>query len=369
MQIKQKSLCVRRSVGKLALLLSVCFATSAQANPAGQVSNNSNQTKQTNAEQNDITPPNPEQVTIQPLQTSIKEEHFQTLLVIKALQKLGYKVKPPKTVTYEQAHAMIAKGEGTFFAAHWDPLHRKFYDQYGGDKVFWRANNYIPKALQGYLIDRNTANRYHIKNLEQLKNPEIAKLFDHNNDGKAELVGCNKGWGCDAMITHHIQEYKLTNTVQILSSDYNKSMQTVLQRYREGKPVLFYTWTPNWVSHELRPGKDVIWLQVPYMALSDQDLMKRKAPKGKSHGFPTNYIRILANRSMIQKHPMLLHLFHSMHLTTKEISKQNKEIFDGRGSPADIDAFTDNWINEHRRIFTSWINHAAKNRNNQHSYP
>ena len=28
--------------------------------------------------------------------------------------------------------------------------------------------------------------------------------------------------------------------------------------------MLYYTWTPYWVSNELKPGKDVVWLEVPF---------------------------------------------------------------------------------------------------------
>lgn len=307
------------------------------------------------------------QISIQPLQTPLKEEHFQTLLVVKALQKLGFNVKPTKTVSYEQAHEMIAKGEGTFLAAHWDPLHRDFYQKYGGDKVFWRTNNYITNALQGYLIDKDTAKRYRIHNVEQLADPAIAKLFDYNNDGKADLIGCNRGWGCDSVITHHMQVYNLNDSVNVIRGDYNQLMKTTVQRFKEHKPILFYTWTPNWVVHELHPGKDVVWLQVPFMSLPSDELVKRKSPKGISHGFPTNSIRILANKKFVHQHPALLHLFHSMRLTVKEVSEQNKELLEGKASPADIDAFTDNWINEHRRIFTSWINHANKHSRDRNS--
>ena len=48
-----------------------------------------------------------------------------------------------------------------------------------------------PGAAQGYLIDKKTAEQYHIPaSIDQLKDPQIVKLFDTNNDGKADLTGC-----------------------------------------------------------------------------------------------------------------------------------------------------------------------------------
>jgi ABC-type proline/glycine betaine transport system substrate-binding protein len=43
-----------------------------------------------------------------------------------------------------------------------------------------------------------------------------------------------------------------------------------LDVYSEGSIIkqvnLYYTWTPCWVSGKLIPGKDVVFLQVTYMA-------------------------------------------------------------------------------------------------------
>ena len=50
-------------------------------------------------------------VQVQPLQSSIAEETFQTLLVSKALQKLGYDVQPIREVEYATAHVAIANGD------------------------------------------------------------------------------------------------------------------------------------------------------------------------------------------------------------------------------------------------------------------
>jgi glycine betaine/proline transport system substrate-binding protein len=54
-------------------------------------------------------------------------------------------------------------------------------------------------------------------------------------------------------------------------------MDETIERYHRGEPVLFYTWTPNWTVGKLVPGKDVVWLQVPFASLpfEQQDLEER----------------------------------------------------------------------------------------------
>ena len=125
-------------------------------------------------------------VTVQPIKSSIAEETFQTLLVMKGLQRLGYDVQPIREVEYPTAHLAIGNGDATFMAAHWDPLHADYYRNAGGDTKLWRDNAYSGNAIQGYLIDKKTAEAHGITNLSQLSDPAIAKRF---TDQGLEIVG------------------------------------------------------------------------------------------------------------------------------------------------------------------------------------
>ncbi|RZJ07003.1 MAG: proline/glycine betaine ABC transporter substrate-binding protein ProX, partial [Haliea sp.] len=194
-------------------------------------------------------------IKVQPLQSSIAEETFQTLLVSRALAKLGFDVQPIREVEYPTAHVAIANGDATFMADHWDPLHADFYKNAGGDAKLSRTGAYSAGAAQGYLIDKKTAEQHNITNVSQLAEPAIAKLFDSNGDGKADLTGCNPGWGCEAVIEHQIDAFKLRGNVTHVQGSYAALIADTIARYKQGKPILYYTWTPYWVSGVLQPGK------------------------------------------------------------------------------------------------------------------
>ena len=240
-------------------------------------------------------------VRVQPLKSSIAEETFQTLLAMKGLQRLGYDVQPIREVEYPTAHLAISNGDATFMAAHWDPLHAGYYKNAGGDAKLWRDNTYSSDAIQGYLIDKKTADAHGITNLSQLADPAIAKLFDSDGDGKANLTGCTPGWGCEAQIETQLTAYKLRPTVQHVQGSYPALMADVIQRHKAGQPILYFTWTPYWVSNVLVPGKDVVWLEVPFSALpGEQAALDTALPNGRNYGSVINTQRILANRSFIR---------------------------------------------------------------------
>ena len=178
---------------------------------------------------------------MQPVQSTISEESFQTLIVSRALEKLGYTVSTPSEVDYNVGYTSIASGDATFTAVNWQPLHDDMYAAAGGDKKFYREGTFVTGAAQGYLIDKKTADQYHITNIEQLKDPKIAKLFDTNGDGKADMMGCSPGWGCEAVINHQNKAYGLAKTVDVSHGNYSAMMADTIARFKEGKPVIYYT--------------------------------------------------------------------------------------------------------------------------------
>ncbi|MEM6159595.1 glycine betaine/L-proline ABC transporter substrate-binding protein ProX [Erwinia sp. P6884] len=299
-------------------------------------------------------------ITILPVQSTLPEESFQTELINKALEKLGYQVKPTEEVEYNVAYTAIAAGDATYMAVNWEPLQKDMYTAAGGDDKFFRKGTYISGAAQGYLIDKKTAEKYHITDISQLKDPEIAKVFDANGDGKADLAGCNPGWVCGQVINAQIKAYGLSNTVQQNQGNYSAIIADTLTRYKAGKPVLYFTWTPYWVSDELKPGKDVVWLTVPFSVTpGTQKNEDTSLANGKNYGFKPNNEHIVANKAWAEKNPAAAKLFEIASLPLADVNAQNQRMHAGESSTADIERHVDGWIHAHQKTFDGWIREAA----------
>ena len=276
-------------------------------------------------------------VLVQPLKSSIAEETFQTQLVMAGLEKLGYDVKPIKEIEYATAHLAIGNG----------------------DAKLVRKGVYSDNAAQGYLIDKKTADQYKITNIGQFADPKIAKLFDTDGDGKADLTGCTPGWGCEAAIEHHLTAYKLRDSITHQQGSYSALIADTITRYKAGKPVFYYTWTPYWVSAQLKPGKDVVWLEVPFSSLpGEQSKIDTKLANGKNYGFVVNKQQIVANKAFAEKNPAAAKLFEVMQLPIGDINAQNNRMAKGENSAADITRHVDGWITAHQKTFDSWIAQA-----------
>jgi len=297
-------------------------------------------------------------ITVQPGQSQVDGENFQTLIAIKALEKLGYDVQPVLHAKYPALHLSLASGDVTFIADHWNPLHQAFYDKAGGADKLSRTGSYIPNCAQGYLVDKKTAEEHNITNLGQFTDPEIAKLFDANDDGKADLAGCPPGWGCERVIEHQMDAFNLRDTVTHNQGEYTAIIADTISRYREGGSILYYTWTPYWVSGVLKPGKDVVWIEVPHSA--NPEGRDTELPDGKNYGFEVNKQNIVANKTFVEDNPAAAKLFEIMQVPSNDVSAQNLlQQQDGEGSWEASERHADAWIKQNQKTFDGWIEAAV----------
>ena len=71
-----------------------------------------------------------------------------------------------------------------------------------------------------------------------------------------------------------------------------------------GKPVLYYTYNPYWVSQVLAPDKDVVQLTVPFTSLpTPTDPKLTTLPDGRNIGFTVNMIDVVGSRHFLEANP------------------------------------------------------------------
>ncbi|WP_271936001.1 glycine betaine/L-proline ABC transporter substrate-binding protein ProX [Roseofilum reptotaenium] len=302
-------------------------------------------------------------ITVKSVRTTTLENHFQVQIVNKALQQLGYETPPPAEIPYTSMFLAIANGDLDYTSHHWEKIQTEIYQNSGGDEKLSKLGVIVQDLLQGYQIDKKTAEEYNLSDIGQLKDPEIAKLFDTDGNGKANLIGCDSGWACELVIQHHLEVYGLTDTVEQDNGKYVALMADTITRYREGKPVLFYTWTPHSLGSILKPGEDVVWLEVPYTDLPESQGNVSEADttvNGKNFGFAVENLRIVANRKFVEVNPAASKLFELIKIPIEDINAQNKLVEEGEDSFEDIDRHVDEWIAKNQDVFDSWIEQAIE---------
>jgi glycine betaine/proline transport system substrate-binding protein len=145
-------------------------------------------------------------------------------------------------------------------------------------------------------------------------------------------------------------------------------MADALGRYKEGKPIFFYTWTPNWTVGLLKPGKDVVWIEVDHPDLpADQkqleDATELSGVEGCvddpcQMGWPANDIRPVANGEFLENNPAAEKLLEVASIPIQDIFAQNARMNDGEDSAEDLERHAEEWISNNQETFDNWIEQA-----------
>lgn len=309
-------------------------------------------------------------VKIQPARATWNTGYFHAALIETALKELGYKVKSTKELQNPLFYQAVTLGDVDYWPNGWFPNHDGQLPKGAYDKI--EKVGYVVKAggLQGYLVSKKEVEKYNIKSLDDFKRPEVKKAFDSNNDGKADLTACPPGWGCEGVITHHFDVYGLDEHINPIKAAYSASMADTLARYKAGQPIFFYTWAPNWTVFKLKPGTDVMWINVPSIMPKEsqkigEDRMTVSGVTGAvtdplKAGFVVSDIQIVANKKFLKKNPAAKKFFEVFSIPLVDINEQNTRMQDGEKSAKDIERHVKEWITKNQSQWDRWLEAARQ---------
>jgi len=309
-------------------------------------------------------------VTVRPARATWNTGFFQEALVRRGLEELGYKCKTPKDLQNPIFYKSVALGDVDYWTNGWFPLHDAQLPKDFDEKA--ERVGYVAKSggLQGYLVSKRDVEKFHIKSLDDFKRPEVKKAFDKNGDGKADLTACPPGWGCEKVIAFHMKVYDLKDDINPVKASYEAGMASAIGAYKSGEPIFFYTWAPNWTIFKLKPGEDVMWINVPEIKPTDSqkanvDKMTASGIKGAVSdpiklGFVVNDIRIVANKKFLKKNPAAKRFFEVFSLPLNDINAQNTRMNEGEKSDRDIAKHVDEWIAKNKTKWNGWLAEARK---------
>ena len=307
-----------------------------------------------------------EGTTIQMAQPTWDTGWFHTEIYVQLLEELGYDLPTTMTLDNPIFYQSVAFGDVTMWVDGWFPLHNTYRESFEGNAELVGA---VAEggALEGYLVDKESAEEFGITSLEDFKRDEVKAAFDRNGDGRADLVACPPGWGCEINIEHHLDAYDLRDHVNPIKAGYSASMADAVAAYGAGDPIFFYTWTPNWTVNELVPGEDVVWIEVPEVDLPEDlmDLADAATMEGVEGcvndpcmlGFPANDIVAVANTAFMNENPAVRALLEEVSIPLSAIFEQNAAMNAG---DTDIEAQASAWIEDNRDEVDGWLETARE---------
>jgi len=299
-------------------------------------------------------------VMVKPARATWDTGFFLEAVYSRALEHLGYTVEDPKKLSNPIFYQSLVNGDVDFWANGWFPLHNTQLPDNFHEKAALAGTVVKAGALQGYLVSKRDVEKFGIKSLDDFKREDVKKAFDSNGDGKADLVACPPGWGCEKAITQHLEAYGLNDHINPIKASYTASMADALARYNSGDPVFFYTWTPNWTVNRLKPGEDVLWINVPDKNAKAASGIPGAVTDPIRMGFPPNDINVVANKKFLAENPAAAKMFQVMSIPLEAIARQNNRMNAGENTQKDIERHVTEWIALNQDTWNGWLEEARK---------
>jgi glycine betaine/proline transport system substrate-binding protein len=291
--------------------------------------------------------------------------YFQAEVYRQLLGELGYDVTDPgdAEMAPDVFYPLLGSGDFDLWVNGWFPFHHNFISDAAAVSV---VGNEIPAGgLQGFFIDKATAGELDIKRLDDIGNdPAVAQVFDLDGDGRADLMGCNEGWGCHDIINRTIEANGWGDTVQQVSGDYNELWDETVARFEAGEPVLAYTWSPSAYIAELIFGDDIVWMSLtqPLPEEAGAALLSPAHCPGQpcETGFLIADIRVVANTAFLDQNPAAARLLEQVGFNLIDIALQNLKMRSGEDTPDDLARHAAEYIAENRGVMDLWLDEARR---------
>ena len=298
---------------------------------------------------------------------SLGAQYIQDAILMQALTDLGYDVELTTVGTAAFLQAAM-QGDLDVSGDVNMPQRQLQYVTVEDDVALLGEGTIEGGGINGYMIDKATAEEYGITDVGQLKDPEIAALFDSDGDGKANLMNCDPGWSCGDVVDYQLEDFGLMDTVQSVRAKYEPLLAETFSRYRQGEPILFYTWSPSFVTQVLVPGEDVVWLPIPRDSAPESVSVPNghvvegvvgcagDAPSCRMATGSWNW-EIAANRDFLAENPVVETLVSTVQWPLQTWSNWEGEMKEDNSDRA-IERIAATWIEENRETYEGWLETA-----------
>ena len=248
--------------------------------------------------------------------------------------------------------AGMDKGDGSIdvFTDLWMPNQQALWDEYidGNGTVLTNSpykgtsNIYVPT----YMTDR-------VKSIEDLKNPEIAAMFDTDGNGKGEYWAGDVTWASTKRWQIKFKSYGLDGLWEpnIVSADTFKA--GLEAAYTAEKPQLFYYWTPEAIHVKY----DLTAVEEPARSDGCEDVNLDAEDWLEVSEFncviASNDIFVAYSKSLEERNPAVAKMLSNVQFTGDEINGWIVEMFENKRDPRLV---AEDWIADNGALVDSWIN-------------
>jgi glycine betaine/proline transport system substrate-binding protein len=233
----------------------------------------------------------------------------------------------------------------------WLPNQVALYSEYVEGRRTARMSPNGVNATQGVCTTKTTAEQHKISALSDLADPEKAKLFDTDFDGKGEMWIGAPSWASTKEMIKRAAATGVDKTMTLLQAPEEVALATIDIAAATGKPLVFYCYTP----HHVFALHEIVQLEGPPAAgfavasaaagMAGADESGRPADWNEAH-FHVTYAAKLAEDA-----PDAAKFLRQVKLDSETVTAMTYALVVERQDPAE---FAKIWVKQNRDRIDQW---------------
>ncbi|MEO1142584.1 MAG: glycine betaine ABC transporter substrate-binding protein [Pseudomonadota bacterium] len=231
-----------------------------------------------------------------------------------------------------------------------DHLKRKYVD---GKKSI-RMSRSGATGTQAICVSKASADRTGIKELKELRDPDMAAKFDTDGDGKGDIWIGADGWGSTPIEQVRARSYGYDKTMTLKIMEESDALSEVEAAVQGDKNIVFFCYTP----HHIFAAHDLVVLEEPEYDASKWIIVPPSPTPGwlekssASVAWDTAYLHVSYATSLEKDQPQAAAALSKVSLSTDTLTAMTYALSVEKQEPS---AFAAKWVEENQAVVDGWF--------------
>jgi len=236
----------------------------------------------------------------------------------------------------------------------WLPNQANLNQQYVNEKKSVLMNPNGVAGDQAMCVTAGTAERTGIVNLTDLTDPEMAKNFDTDGDGKGEIWIGAAGWASTNVEKIRAKSYGYDATMTLKEIDETLALAEVDAAVNKKENIVFFCYTPHhmFALHELVILKEPAYDESQWTVVQPTDDPEWLSKSNAAVAWNTAYLHIHYAAALESDQPEAAAMLANVSLNTDTVSAMTYALVVEKQDPAE---FAAKWVEDNADTVDSWL--------------
>jgi len=207
---------------------------------------------------------------------------------------------------------------------------------------------------QAMCVTKGTQERTGIVDLSDLTDPDMAKHFDTDDDGKGEIWIGAAGWASTNVEKIRAKSYGYAETMNLKEMDETLALAEVDNAVAQDKDIVFFCYTPHhmFALHELVILKEPAYDEAKWNVIQPTDDPEWLEKSDAGVAWNTAYLHIHYAAALEESNPAAADLLSKVKLDTDIVSAMTYALVVEKADPEE---FAKSWVAANGKTVDSWL--------------